>query len=216
MKTCPCGSPVGDSPSQIREKRCGQCLGDRNKNWNKKNPWSVALTRARGRCTNPNIERFKDYGGRGIKCLLTLAEIKTLWDRDGASKMEVPSIDRIDIDGNYEFGNCRFIERRENSKRTRLTRFGCAVCGPEAKHYGLGFCEQCYSSKVTLPRRKWAKKPPARYAECEKCGVSQIRLQKNGRPINHTPGLRSVERAKPAWRCSGSRAPVESKPKEGA
>ncbi len=56
----------------------------------------------------------KNYAGRGIKCLITLEELHSLWIRDKGYLLYSPSIDRVDPKGNYEFGNCRFIELGEN------------------------------------------------------------------------------------------------------
>ena len=66
------------------------------------------------RCYNPRHPRFKDWGGRGIKCLITEEELKELWFRDKAWELKQPSIDRIDNDDNYTFENCRFIEMVKN------------------------------------------------------------------------------------------------------
>ena len=71
----------------------------------------------RTRCNNPNIKCYKYYGGKGVKCLITLDEVRMLYLRDNAGDMKQPSIDRIYGDGNYVFGNCRFIEAAENARR---------------------------------------------------------------------------------------------------
>lgn len=78
-------------------------------------PWIHLLVDIKTRCNNPKNKKFYRYGGRGIKCLLTSEEIKSLWFRDRAYELIMPSIDRLENDGNYEFSNCRFIERSENS-----------------------------------------------------------------------------------------------------
>ena len=65
---------------------------------------------------------YSRYGGRGIRCLLTSAEIKSLWERDGGSKMRKPTIDRIDNDVNYEIGNCRFVPNHVNASAGRPYR----------------------------------------------------------------------------------------------
>jgi hypothetical protein len=89
------------------------------KNYYKRFPWAKVLESARQRCNNKNNSHYKWYGERGIKCYLTLPQIKFPWFRDKAWLLKQPSIDRIDNDGNYELKNCRFIELGENSRRAR-------------------------------------------------------------------------------------------------
>ncbi len=100
--------------------------GKNNANWrggyHKDREIYTRLISIRQRCSNPKFKQFKDYGGRGIKCLITASEIRELWERDGADFMTLPSIDRIDNDGHYEFSNCRFIEQSENSRRSAINR----------------------------------------------------------------------------------------------
>jgi hypothetical protein len=76
-----------------------------------------ALQNIRKRCEDPENKRYHRYGGRGIKNFLTYDDISKLWDRDNASSLQKPSLDRIDVNGNYEFSNCQFIEMRENSRK---------------------------------------------------------------------------------------------------
>lgn len=71
------------------------------------------------RCTNPNNNRYKNYGARGIKCLITKEEIKRLWFRDKAWLLKQPSIDRKKNDKDYTLNNCRFIELGENSAKDK-------------------------------------------------------------------------------------------------
>jgi hypothetical protein len=72
----------------------------------------------RQRCLNKNSGAWKWYGGKGVKALLTKQDLMDLWIRDKADTMLRPSIDRIDSNGNYEIGNCRFLELRENAGAT--------------------------------------------------------------------------------------------------
>ena len=69
------------------------------------------------RCCRQTARGFKYYGGRGIKNLLTPFDLQALWNRDGASRMQRPSIDRIDSAGHYAMENCRFVELIENVMR---------------------------------------------------------------------------------------------------
>lgn len=99
-----------------------------NQKYKKENPWASRLASARYRCSNPKDTKYHIYGGRGIKCLISMEEIKALWIRDGAASMQTPSIDRIDSDGNYEFSNCRFVEHRENSRRYGVRKDPWKTC----------------------------------------------------------------------------------------
>lgn len=90
---------------------------NRIKFYRKLHPWYTSLDHARQRCNNFKNKKYKWYGAKGIKCFLTIKEIKELWFRDKAYKLKKPSIDRIDNEGHYEFNNCRFIEQSENSRR---------------------------------------------------------------------------------------------------
>ena len=74
------------------------------------------------RCTNPKNSQFKDYGGRGIKILLTEKEIRKLMERDNYWNLKKPSINRKDNNGNYTVDNCEFIEKGLNSaeRNTRV------------------------------------------------------------------------------------------------
>ncbi len=85
--------------------------------WRRNFPWKQSHSDAKQRCTNKNNRRYSDYGGRGIKFRMSTSDFKELWFRDKAADMKCPSIDRINTNGDYELGNCRFIEKSENSRR---------------------------------------------------------------------------------------------------
>lgn len=85
------------------------------KKWMLEHPWMKHYVSARRRCVDIKSNRYKYYGGKGIKFLLTSAEIKLLWFRDKAHLMKQPTIDRIETDYNYQYSNCRFIERSLNT-----------------------------------------------------------------------------------------------------
>lgn len=74
----------------------------------------------RYRCNNPNCWQYKDYGGRGI----SVCEDWELYEafRDWAiasGYSDDLSIDRIDVDGNYEPSNCRWVGMKTQSNNTR-------------------------------------------------------------------------------------------------
>lgn len=73
------------------------------------------------RCTNPKASNYKRYGGRGIK-------ICDEWRKNFVSfydwavthgYKEGLSLDRIDVNGNYEPVNCRWatLEQQQNNMR---------------------------------------------------------------------------------------------------
>lgn len=80
-------------------------------------PWYNCFQHIKQRCNNPNSGSYKYYGGKGIKCLLTLKGVEFLWNRDEAWKLKNPSIDRKNSKDHYTLKNCRFIELSENSAR---------------------------------------------------------------------------------------------------
>lgn len=91
--------------------------------WHARNPWNELARNAKRRCEYPKARMFSRYGGRGIRYLLSTAEVKALWARDAGDRLARPSIDRVNPDGDYEFANVRFIELSENiaaSNRRRM------------------------------------------------------------------------------------------------
>jgi len=91
-----------------------------NNEVHKNYPWKRHFHHLKQRCNNPNTSSYSNYGGRGIKYLITEEELKFLWFRDKAWLLKIPSIDREDNDGNYTLDNCRFIEHRVNSGKDKF------------------------------------------------------------------------------------------------
>lgn len=77
------------------------------------------------RCLNPNAQKYKDYGGRGIRICdewLSDREAFISWALTHGYRNDL-SIDRIDVNGNYEPGNCRWatddVQRSNMRPRTK-------------------------------------------------------------------------------------------------
>lgn len=92
---------------------------EQNRIRHNKYPWEYSYYAGKGRCNNPKNSHYSSYGGRGIKFLLTKKQCEYIWYRDKANFLKQPSLDRIDINGNYCIENCRFIEMIENSRNNR-------------------------------------------------------------------------------------------------
>lgn len=74
------------------------------------------------RCTDPTNKRWKYYGGRGVTvCDEWLASFDAFL-ADMGERPEGKTLDRIDPNGNYEPGNCRWataVEQRHNRRDSR-------------------------------------------------------------------------------------------------
>jgi hypothetical protein len=77
----------------------------------------------RQRCLNPNHQRYRDWGGRGIK---VHEEWKNSFEAFYAYVSQLPhfgekgySLDRINNDGNYEPGNVRWSTAKGQSNNRR-------------------------------------------------------------------------------------------------
>lgn len=84
----------------------------------------AALVNAISRCTKPGNRVYADYGGRGV-------HVCQQWTGDHGVQQFIADVglpatadltlDRIDVNGNYEPGNCRWITQREQMRNTRKT-----------------------------------------------------------------------------------------------
>ena len=123
---CDCGNLVEISGITLRNnhtKSCG-CLNHEptNKKHGKCYTRLYKLYKAIiKRCYNSNIKQFKDYGGRGI-------EVCDEWRNDFMTFYEWAinngyqdnlTIDRINVNGNYEPCNCRWATPKQQSNNKR-------------------------------------------------------------------------------------------------
>lgn len=88
-----------------------------------RHPLYIVWASMKSRCYNPNEPSYKNYGGRGIKMCDEWMDFVPFmkWALNNGYR-EGLEIDRIDNNGNYEPGNCRFVTRSENQLNKRNNR----------------------------------------------------------------------------------------------
>lgn len=75
----------------------------------------------KNRCGNSRSKDYPNYGGRGI----TVCERWSLFENffaDMGVKPEGGSIDRIEVNGNYEPGNCKWATQKEQTENRRSSQ----------------------------------------------------------------------------------------------
>ena len=70
------------------------------------------------RCTDPGHKSYKDYGGRGIKVCERWLTFENFY-ADMGDPPDGLSIDRKNVNGNYEPGNCRWATPEEQASNRR-------------------------------------------------------------------------------------------------
>ena len=145
---CDCGNYTEVAVGHLMDghtKSCG-CLMDKNRLGNAvrkhgmvKSKIYLIYASMKQRCLNPNNLHYKDYGARGISiCDEWLGEhgFENFVDwaykngYDEAKSRNEQSIDRIDVNGNYEPSNCRWAtmnEQMNNQRKTIKVEYNGAV-----------------------------------------------------------------------------------------
>lgn len=70
------------------------------------------------RCRDANYHSYKNYGARGVKVCERWLQIDN-FAADMGPRPKGTTLDRIDVDGDYEPTNCRWLSNRQQMNNTR-------------------------------------------------------------------------------------------------
>lgn len=96
----------------------------------------------RARCENPGASSFQYYGARGIKVCPRWLSFENFLSDMGDGFAPGLSVERDDVEGDYEPGNCRWIPKNEQQKNTRRSRWletpwGRMIVADAARRIGI-------------------------------------------------------------------------------
>ena len=114
--------------------------------------WNMVVQR----CTNPRVKNWNDYGGRGITVCDSWLKFESFYADMGPRPGRGYSLERIDNDGGYHNGNCKWATRMDQSKNKRnnrlLTAFGKTQHLAEwAREYGIQHTTILYRLRAGWP-----------------------------------------------------------------
>ncbi len=133
MCICDCGNittPYGSSLTTGDTRSCG-CLSreltakrghsSATHGMSNSKVWK-AWKMMRQRCANPNNKNYSDYGGRGIKVCDRWNSFDAFLADMGEPPTPDHTLDRINTNGDYEPGNCRWSTMKEQCNNRRSNR----------------------------------------------------------------------------------------------
>lgn len=121
---CDCSNVVAIRGSFLTSGNSTSCGCSRRIHLKCDTPEYRAWAGMKGRCHNPKSKQWHRYGGRGIKvCDKWRESFKDFLADVGPRPSRFHSMDRIDNDGDYEPGNCRWATNKEQSINRSSSRF---------------------------------------------------------------------------------------------
>jgi hypothetical protein len=125
---CDCGAIVRILSSQVKDgsrKACGvgcPIKVDRRARKTNSDPTFMSWKSMLARCSNPKATSYEIYGGRGISVCERWRRFENFKQDMGERRSRDYSLDRIDVNGNYEPANCRWATLKQQARNTRATK----------------------------------------------------------------------------------------------
>jgi hypothetical protein len=121
-KCCGCKRSSNRGPYRARRDGATRGLTHGHAREKAKTPTYYSWRAMFARCTNPNHKKYDNYGGRGIKICDRWKEF-TNFLNDLGERPPGTTLDRIDSNGNYEPGNCRWATQEQQVANRRKRRY---------------------------------------------------------------------------------------------
>lgn len=96
------------------------------------------------RCSDTARRDFRHYGGRGISVCSQWTDFEVFMKDMGAKPTPEHSLDRINVNGNYEPTNCRWATQTEQVRNTRASRI--------IEHDGISLCIAEWTDRLGFPK----------------------------------------------------------------
>lgn len=127
---CDCGGVKTVTTKQLRSGQtasCGCALSEMLRLRNSthglsRDPAYRSWKDMRSRCNTPTDSDYKDYGGRGIKVCDRWSDFAAFLADMGPRPFGM-SVDRKDVNGNYEPSNCRWADAKTQANNKRSNHF---------------------------------------------------------------------------------------------
>lgn len=168
LARCDCGKEKVVAVSDIRNGHTRSCGCLRHKllvqrmtkhGHSTRAGWSSTYKKWKGmidRCTHKSFSKWEHYGGRGIRvCKRWRSSFEAFLEDMGEAPTGM-SLDRINPDGNYTPGNCRWATQKQQARNKRtsvmVTARGETLCVAEWAER-VGICETSIHRRL---RKGWS------------------------------------------------------------